>query len=164
MTGAPGPRATIVVGVDGSPSSEQALRWALRQAEVTGGEVHAVTVWQLPTTAGWDTPLDAVDWAANARLALDTALGASDPEGSAPVRRDVVEGHAARVLVELAENADLLVVGSRGRGAFTGMLTGSVALHVLAHARCPVVVVHGDRLPGRPDPATSSQGTGALTG
>ncbi|MCZ2849746.1 universal stress protein [Modestobacter sp. VKM Ac-2978] len=147
MTSSPASRPTIVVGVDGSPSSTQALRWALSQAALTSGEVHAVSVWHLPTTAGWETVLDAVDWAGNARLALDTAMAAAAADGASQVHRHVVEGHPARALVEAAADADLLVVGNRGRGAFSGMLLGSVGLHVLAHAPCPVVVVHGDRLP-----------------
>ena len=165
MTSTPGRRPIIVVGVDGSPSSEEALRWALRQAAVTGGQVHAVTAWHLPTTTGWDTALDDVDWAAQAQRTLDTALDAAHPDGTPDVQRHVVEGSAARVLVERAADADLLVVGSRGRGALTGMLTGSVALHVLAHAACPVVVVHGARVPSGQVPsgqAPGSPGAGAL--
>lgn len=147
MTSPPDLRPTSVVGVDGSPSATQALRWALRQTELTGGELHAVSVWHLPTTAGWETVLDAIDWAADARSALDTALAAVAPGGAPQVHRHVLEGHPARALVGAAADADLLVVGNRGRGGFSGMLMGSVGLHVLAHASCPVVVVHGDRLP-----------------
>ncbi|GAA4753932.1 universal stress protein [Modestobacter marinus] len=152
----PAPRPTIVVGVDGSASATQALRWALRQAELTGGDLHVVSVWHLPTTAGWETVLDAIDWAANARLALDTALADAAPDGAPHVHRHVVEGHASRALVEAAADADLLVVGNRGRGGFSGMLMGSVGLHVLAHAPCPVVVVHGDRLPSGHRPAADA--------
>lgn len=147
MTSTPVSGPKIVVGVDGSPSSTRALRWALSQVELTGGDVHAVNVWRLPTTAGWDTVLDAVDWAANARLALDTTVTAAAPDGAPHVHRHVIEGHPAKALLEAAADADLLVVGNRGHGAFPGMLVGSVGLHLLAHAPCPVVMVHGDRLP-----------------
>ncbi len=138
----------IVVGVVGCPSSAQALRWAARQAELTGGEVHAVITWHQPPTTGWETALDAVDWAGDARRALDTAVTeALSPAVAERVQRHVVEGHPAKVLVDRSADADLLVVGSRGHGGFTGMLLGSVGLHALAHAACPVLVVHGDRLP-----------------
>lgn len=156
MTGSPAPGPKIVVGVDGSPSSTQALRWALHQAALTGGTVHAVSVWHLPVTAGWETVLDAVDWAGNARLALDSAMAAAAPDGAPQVHRHVIEGHAAKALVETAADADLLVVGNRGRGAFSGMLLGSVGSHVLAHAPCPVVVVHGDRLPSGHEAAAAT--------
>jgi nucleotide-binding universal stress UspA family protein len=145
----PAPRQpAIVVGVDGSPSSVQALRWADRQAGLTGAEVHAVVTWHVPAVVGWETALDAVNWAGDARRSLDAALAeALPPDRVDRVHRHVVEGHPARVLVERAADADLLVVGSRGHGGFAGMLLGSVGLHVLAHAACPVLVVHGDRLP-----------------
>jgi nucleotide-binding universal stress UspA family protein len=153
----------IVVGVDGSSSSRQALRWALRQAELTRGEVHAVSVWHLPSTTGWDTVLDSIDWAADARHLLDAAVEALAPGDAPPVHRHVIEGHPARALVDLSTDADLLVVGHRGRGAFTGMLMGSVGLHVLAHASCPVVIVRGDQLPGEKATATSTSAAHVLT-
>jgi len=132
----------IVVAVDGSPSSEQALRWAVRQAAATGAEVHAVHAWHLPDLYGWGAVIDDVDWAENARLVLDRALAeALEPAVAAGVHRHVVEGHATQVLLDAAADADLLVVGSRGHGGFAGMLLGSVSQHVVAHAACPVVVV-----------------------
>jgi nucleotide-binding universal stress UspA family protein len=133
---------TIIVAVDGSPSSEQALRWAVRQADATGGQVHAVLAWHLPDIYGWGAVVDDVDWAEHARLVLDTALAeALEPAVAAQVHRHVIEGHAAQVLLDAAADADLLVVGSRGHGGFAGMLLGSVSQHLAAHARCPVVVV-----------------------
>jgi nucleotide-binding universal stress UspA family protein len=135
-------RTTIVVGVDGSPSSLEALRWAADQAELTGGELHAVTSWHMPTTYGWIPPVADFDWAGNARTTLEQAIkGAVDEDRAASVRRHVVEGPAPRVLLHAAADADLLVVGSRGYGEFAGMLLGSVAQHVVAHAPCPVLVL-----------------------
>ena len=135
-------RGTIVVGVDGSPSSVQALRWAARQAELTGGEVHAVTAWHMPTTYGWIPPVADFDWPGNARSTLDRAMKeALDDTRAENVRRHVVEGHPVRALLDAAGDADLLVVGSRGRGEFAGMLLGSVAQQVVAHGPCPVLVV-----------------------
>jgi len=141
---------TIVVGVDGSPSSEQALRWAARQAHLTGGELHAVISWALPTTYEWGVPPE-YHWQDNARSTLDKALGQALNEiEAARVHRHVIEGHPARALLDAAADADLLVVGSRGHGGFSGMLLGSVGQHVIAHASCPVVVIRHDPAAGAP--------------
>lgn len=151
-------RNVIVVGVDGSPSSLQALRWAATQAERTGARLRAVTVWHMPTTYGWIPPVADFDWPGNARTTLEEAVKeALDPEQQARVERDVVEGHPASALARAAQGADLLVVGSRGREGFEGMLLGSVATHVLAHATCPVLVVPGgrDAQPAESGPSSS---------
>jgi nucleotide-binding universal stress UspA family protein len=129
-----------VVGVDGSPASLHALRFAHRQADLTGAELHAVTTWTYPLS--YDDPVDPTDWQANAETILDAALGEALPASAAvEVRRHVAEGHPAGVLLASVEEADMLVVGSRGHGGFTGMLLGSVSQHVVAHGPCPVVVV-----------------------
>jgi nucleotide-binding universal stress UspA family protein len=138
---------TIVVGVDGSDSSLSALRWAARQASLTGHELDAVIAWNLPNTYGW-APLPDVNWEAEARTALEQAVReALDPAQAATVHQQVREGHPAHVLLEVAQRADLLVVGSRGLGGFAGMLLGSISMHVVTHARCPVVVVHDTTQP-----------------
>lgn len=132
----------IYVGVDGSPSSQQALRWAAGQADLTGGELHAVIAWSFPDVYAWGTVIDEIDWAANAEEALEQAVSdALEPAAAERVQRHVIQGAPARVLLEAAAEADLLVVGSRGHGGFTGMLLGSVSQHAVTHARCPVVVV-----------------------
>ena len=134
------PAGRIVVGVDGSSASLHALRFAHRQADLTGAELHAVTAWAYPLS--FDDPVDPTDWQANAETILDTALAEALPLAAAGgVRRHVAEGHPAGVLLAQVEGADMLVVGSRGHGGFTGMLLGSVSQHVVAHAPCPVVVV-----------------------
>jgi nucleotide-binding universal stress UspA family protein len=143
----------ISVGVDGSPSSQQALRWAARQAELTGDELHAVIAWSVPEIYAWAPMNDEIDWAANAQEALEqTISGALDPAVAERVQRHVIQGYPARVLLEAAADADLLVVGSRGHGEFTGMLLGSVSQHAVTHARCPVVVI---RDAGTPPAATA---------
>jgi len=131
----------IVVGVDGSSASIDALRWAIRQASLTGGAVEAVIAWQYPMAYGGYPIATDVDWPSNAGEVLDTALGQAQVSEAAPVTRKVVEGHPAQVLVDAAADADLLVVGSRGHGGFAGMLLGSVSEHVAAHALCPVLVI-----------------------
>jgi len=131
-----------VVGVDGSASSQQALRWAVRQARLTGDELHAVAVWDYPTGA---LVLEDVDWFGITGKALDDTVTATLPPDEADwVQRSVQRGYPARVLLDTAADAELLVVGSRGRGGMVGMLLGSVSQHVVTHARCPVVIVRAE--------------------
>ncbi|MGO9333907.1 MAG: universal stress protein [Acidimicrobiales bacterium] len=137
----------IVVGVDGSEPSLQALRWSARQARLTGATLRVVTTWEVSTGTGW-VPLFAVDYdpEAIAKQVLDEAIADTlgDTAG-VQVERVVEEGHAAPVLLAASRGADLLVVGSHGHGAFAGMLIGSVSEHVVRHAPCAVVVVHCDK-------------------
>ncbi|WP_431676616.1 universal stress protein [Kitasatospora sp. KL5] len=133
----------IVVGVDGSPASIDALRWALEQARPQGAVVEALTAWQYPVATGWTVPVEVdQDLAGMARKTLEesiaSAAGAVDP---VEVRTVVVEGGAVQCLLDAARGADLLVVGSRGLGGFTGALLGSVSQHCVQHAPCPVVVI-----------------------
>jgi nucleotide-binding universal stress UspA family protein len=134
----------IVVGVDGSDSSADALRWASTQARLTGAELTAVMSWELPTSYAWGPVMDDTDWEADARTALEqTITGTLDADDAAKVQRSVVRGHPARALLDASAGAGLLVVGSRGHGGFAGLLLGSVSQHVITHATCPVLVVHG---------------------
>jgi len=137
----------IVVGVDGSEGSDEALRWALRCATETRATVEAVNAWELsyewvdgyfPHIERW-----CQEASRSARVILDAAVdrAVAGQAGSVGVSRTVVEGPAARVLIEEAKGADLLVVGSRGRGGFVGLLLGSVSEQCVQHACCPVVVV-----------------------
>ena len=132
----------IVVGVDGSPPSLDALSWAARQAELTGAGLEVVMCWEWPSSLGWAVPVpDDFDPEGDIRRTLDTALTpvrAAHPGVALEGR--VVEGHPAPVLVEASKDADLLVVGSRGHGGFVGMVIGSVSEHCALHARCPVLV------------------------
>lgn len=139
----------IVVGVDGSASSRHTLRWAVRQAALTGQQVHAVIAWEYPLTFGPAMGMvDNVDWEGEAATALEEAVReALEPDDAERVIQHVVQGHPAQALLGASDEADLLVVGSRGHGGFTGMLLGSVSQHVVAHAHCPVVVVHASAAP-----------------
>ena len=149
MTSAEGTTTTrrlIVVGVDGSQSSLAALRWAVRQAELTGAPLEIVSAWEWPVSfLGWETPLpDDYDPADEARRQLDEAVSAVLTPGDAiEVRRSVIEGHPAPVLEALSKTADLVVIGSHGHGEFAGMLLGSVSEHCITHCHCPVVVTRG---------------------
>lgn len=138
--------SVIVVGVDGSKGSLQALRWAAAQAQLTGASLHVVTAWAFPehgTPFGIVFDLVSVaDPTALAREALERAI--FDTLGrheQIEVRAEVITGDEAPVLLEAARDADLLVVGNSGRGAFAGMLLGSVSEKCVRHAPCPIVVV-----------------------
>ena len=137
-----------MAGVDGSPSSLSALRWAIGQAGLTGATVDAVIAWHYPAAAGgygW-TPMGmegSFDFKENAEKILADAISRRRPGSDVPVRARVVEGNAAQVLLDASDGADLLVVGSRGHGGFTEALLGSVSQHCVHHAPCPVVVIRG---------------------
>lgn len=134
------PAGRVVVGVDGSDSSIDALRWAVRQAELTSSDLEVVASWQHPIGYEADLTAESEDWRGMAETKLDDVLARVDTDG-VEVRRTVREGHPAKVLTDASTNADLIVVGSRGHGSFAGMLLGSVSFHVSSHAHCPVVVV-----------------------
>jgi nucleotide-binding universal stress UspA family protein len=137
----------IVVGIDGSPSSIEAFRWAVRQAELTGGSVDAVIAWQFPASAGgfgWapSSGFDDIDFAGLSAKALSAVIEQVSLPEAVKVRQQVVEGYPAQVLLDAAAGADLIVVGSRGHGAFADALLGSVSERVVRHAHCPVLVMH----------------------
>lgn len=136
----------IVVGVDGSEPSKAALRWAIRQATLTGACVDAVTAWRYPTGYGWAPVADGeLDVEGDAKRTLSEVLGeVSGLEPEVPVRPLVAAGHAAEVLLRAAKGADLLVVGSRGHGGFASALVGSVSLYCVLHAHCPVLVLRDE--------------------
>ena len=140
-------RQVVVVGVDGSPGSIAALSWAGQYGAATGTKVQALHIWHYPTAAGLPpgvTPDSVTDEVkANQRKELDEAMSKANLDPAAQVESKVGYGHPAQVLIEESKTADLIVVGHHGHGGFTGMLTGSITLHVVQHAACPVVVVRG---------------------
>ncbi|WP_369182683.1 universal stress protein [Streptomyces sp. Y1] len=142
---APGRARRIVVGIDGSAPSKAALRWAVGQAVLTGATVHAVAAWEYPSLYGWFAPMvdDGFERTALRTLTIevDEVVG---PDRPVEVRESLVLGHAAEVLLEAAEDADLLVLGSRGRGTFARTLLGSVSTRCAVHGACPVVIVRAD--------------------
>ncbi len=152
MTDQVGSSRPIVVGVDGSDPSKLALRWAASLSQATAAPIYAVAAWHLPLAYGWapgasaGPPEQAPD--AYAARMLDETISEVFPGGRpAGLRTGVHEGNAARVLLEQAADATMLVVGSRGHGGFAGLLLGSVSSHCAEHASCPVLVVHGERPP-----------------
>lgn len=140
-----GPR--VVVGIDGSTGATAAAEFAVREARLRGARLVAVTALGLADAAHFDpysvhmhTKMEIV---ARAEERVAAALRESDTEGL-DVRVVVTTEEPARALIDQASFADLLVVGSRGRGGFRGLVLGSVSLRCVLHARCPVTVVRSE--------------------
>ncbi len=132
----------IVVGVDGSQNAERALRFALEEAELRDGEVTALFAWQFPLI-GVPKAFDQAELEREAKeLVLQEVAGARPPEG-VRVNAVVAQGDASASLLHACQrvNADLLVLGARGREGFTGLLLGSVGQECAVHAPCSVVIV-----------------------
>lgn len=139
--------ARVVVAVDGSPPSVQALRWARTIAGCTGATVEAVTVWTYPAATGWGM-VGGWDPEENARAVVEEALDAAyGDDRPAHLRTRVLQGPPARTLLDASEDAQMLVMGSRGHGGFAGLLLGSVSAVCAEHSRVPVLVVHGEGAP-----------------
>jgi nucleotide-binding universal stress UspA family protein len=144
----------MVVGVDGSPGSISALRWAIDEAEVRGIPLDVVLVIPYRAPEGEPWPLNLTPEYTPQRLEEARQEAALQLEGllkehgtdhvTVEIRPHVVAGQPARRLMRLAEGADLLVVGSRGLGGFRGLVLGSVSTQCVHHAPCPVVVVPQD--------------------
>jgi nucleotide-binding universal stress UspA family protein len=136
----------VVVGVDGSTRATAALRWAVEDlAERGGGELVALMTWSYPAFISspmieYPAPSPS-EMTSSTRAALAHALDGLEIPSSVRVDQMVVESTPAQALIDASKDADLLVVGSRGHGEITGMLLGSVSLHCVTHAHCPVVVV-----------------------
>jgi nucleotide-binding universal stress UspA family protein len=143
---------TIVVGVDGSDESRSAVNWALGEARLRGAKLLAVHAWSYYPSLPSDTldPMlatpefsDVLGRDAERFLVSEVEkLRADAPDVEIDAR--AIEGPAATVLVEVAKGADLLVLGTRGHGGFTGLLLGSVSQQVSHHAPCPLVLVPHD--------------------
>lgn len=141
---------TVVVGVDSSAESQAALRWAARYAELTGGTVRAVTAWEpavqpvgpgrIMSPATDLVPPKDMHGAAADLLdeMIDDTLG---PDRGRRVEKQVMPGDPAEVLLDRSDDAAVLVLGNGHHGALAGALRGSVALHCLHRAACPVVLV-----------------------
>jgi nucleotide-binding universal stress UspA family protein len=134
----------IIVGIDGSEPSKDALRWAKAQADATDAELVVVSAWSYPTTAyptlaGYVPLGDLADVQRETRAAIQTVV--KETIGDAAVTLLVVEGHPANAIIDASQGASMVVVGCRGHGGFVGALVGSVSQHVVAHATCPVVVI-----------------------
>jgi nucleotide-binding universal stress UspA family protein len=138
---------TIVVGVDGSAGSIEAIRWASEEAKLRGAKLRAVTAWEFPfASAGFGDSVAVPhleDFEVKAKRMLEEALIAAipDPAALAGVERAVICGHATAVLRTESKDATMIVVGARGHGGFIGMLLGSTSDQLVKRAKCLVVVV-----------------------
>jgi len=156
----------IVVGVDGSQASHDALRWALEEAQFRRAELHVVHVYgpvgeESPYSASyayspdmrtaeritdderkWREERERTVNDRAKRIVADVVKSAGADAGEVEIKQEVIAGaKSAQSLIDRARNADLLVVGSRGRGGFKGLLLGSVSQQCVQHATCPVVVI-----------------------
>jgi nucleotide-binding universal stress UspA family protein len=134
----------IVVGIDGSKESRRALEWACREAQLRNSDVEVVHAYRAPWEYGAvpmaTVPIQEVE-ASHRKLMEDEVAEVRRHTVGIRIEQFLVNDMPAHALVEQAKGADLLVVGSRGRGGFTGLLLGSVSQHVSHHAPCPVVIV-----------------------
>ena len=130
----------IVVGVDGSPHSEAALRWALDEATARGGSVSAVFCWQIPFLS-IPGAFDRGELEQTYKNYVNEIVSTVAPSPAVPLATVVAEGDPAESLIIAAAQAELLVVGTRGRSPFAGLVLGSVSQRCAAAARCPVVLV-----------------------
>lgn len=147
----PRPVQRIVVGVDGSPAGEAAVEFAfaeaaLRHAPLTA--LHAWTLWNAPLPELRDDGLSYTEPAgklqdSEERLVAQVLAGRTQRYPGVPMERKVVRSGAREALIEASKDADLVVLGARGRGGFTGLLLGSVSQALLHHAHCSVAVVRG---------------------
>jgi nucleotide-binding universal stress UspA family protein len=136
----------IVVGVDGSDCSRRALSWAHAEALEHGAELVVLTTWRLQnmsaaSAGGIYVAEPDLQPETLAETVLADALRELPQDLAVTLRHEVIEGNAAKTLIEWSSAADLVVVGSRGHGGFAGMLLGSVSQHLVSHASCTVVVV-----------------------
>lgn len=138
----------IVVGLDGSESAARALRWAAEEAQSHGLELLVITAFAPPDVVGvpgarW--PVERVEQTEERaqqqqRKWLSDALGGDYPD--LELTAEVHMGQASESLLEAVKNGDMLVVGSRGRGGFKGLMLGSVSMQCVTHAEGPVTVIH----------------------
>ena len=133
----------IVVGVDGSEPARRALRWAADEAGRRGAILDVMYAWHVPYAGGYSYLAGSTDvdvFGEEARLVLNRLLSEANLDDAPGVEPILVEGSAARSLLDAAKGADLLVVGRRGRGGFAELVLGSVSHQVSLHAPCPVAI------------------------
>jgi nucleotide-binding universal stress UspA family protein len=142
MPGPEMPPGHVVAGVDFSPGSQLALGFAFEQAAGRGVPLHVIRAWTPPDRRGGLPGFDPEEVTAAERVALNDLLGGWTAKYPAiDLVSRVVTDSPARALIDATRHAQLVVVGSRGRGGFRGLLLGSVSQQLLHHSHCPVAVV-----------------------
>jgi nucleotide-binding universal stress UspA family protein len=152
VRGRPEPAGPVLVAVDGSPQGQAAVAFAFTEAALRGADLVALHAWATWSDHDKPTPgrpLEIVDLigdgrqvqAAEERLLADALSGHRERYPDLTVHARLVRGRTRPALIEATESAQLIVVGARGRGGFTGLLLGSVSQSLLHHAQCPVTVV-----------------------
>ena len=143
-------KGRIVVGIDGSPHSQVALSWAVQEARLRGLGLRIIHVFPALVTY-WGTTSSEYHpkEEAAARKMFEEALAAAPPMDDLNVERTLVPGNPSQILIEASRGARLLVIGSRGVGAFRGMLAGSVSIHCTTQAHCPVLIVRDEHETGQ---------------
>jgi nucleotide-binding universal stress UspA family protein len=132
----------IVVGIDGSEASVGALQRAIRIATAMDGVVEAVTAWSYPPMFAGAAP-SAWSPEEDAEALLQQTVQDAFPKGAPEwFSAHIAQGTPSQVLLEESRGAEMLVVGSRGRGGFRGLLLGSVSAAVAEYADCPVLIYH----------------------
>lgn len=132
----------VVVGVDGSENSVQALRWAVDYARVTGKEVRVISAFAIPWTIFFTPTATGQTYSDKARETLDSTIASAFPNGAdMELNPQVIQNRPELALAVASKTADILVVGSQGHGLLPGVHIGSVANYCVQHAECPVVVV-----------------------
>jgi nucleotide-binding universal stress UspA family protein len=133
----------VVVGIDGSKASVEALRRAANISSALGLPLKIVSAWQYPLMFGTYVP--DVNWSPRddagymIQAAIDEALDGAPPQGCT---RSVPKGNAAKILIDESAHAEMRVLGSRGHGGFAGLLLGSVSAACAERAHCPVLIIH----------------------
>ena len=142
---------TVIVGYDGSSTADVALAWALDYARHCDARVRVIRGWTMATaprpasmTRGYVPPLEDFEDAVRQRLRADVERVVAERGADVEVDCDCVRGAVANGLIEASRDADLLVVGARGKGGFRGLALGSVSEQCVRHAACPVVVIRDE--------------------
>jgi nucleotide-binding universal stress UspA family protein len=144
MESTPAARKPILVGVDDSPSSIAALRKATELGAALGVPVQAVTVWHSPVTFDGSFATEIWSPEREAEEILEASVGTAFPDGPPELfSAAIIPGPTAAALIDKSRDAEMLVLGSRGRGGFRGLLLGSVSAACAQHAHCPVLIMHG---------------------
>lgn len=137
----------IVVGIDDSAGARHALHWAAHEAKLRNARLDVIHVWAIPAQwaqgYGIEWTIDLEVLGGDAQSVAEELVDGMLTEAERPEHMVVtaIEGNASNVLLEASKSADLLIVGTRGRGGFARLLLGSVSSAIVHHAVCPVVII-----------------------